>query len=173
MGLDITWHSRLTKAEGNEAFDEHGEVRDSDGWFILYVNPDFPGRADEIESWCAYRCEAYGHFSCGPYSRYNRWRDELAKLAGWPLGKYEQYGRDFDSYAASAWDATDGPFWELITFSDCEGVIGASVSAKLAKDFDDHQAKADEHPDEYFRQQYAEWRNAFEKATDRGCVRFH
>lgn len=173
MGLDITWHSRLTKADGNEGFDEHGEVRYDDGWFTLWVNDEFPGRADEIESRCAYQSEGFGAFTCSDYSRYNRWRDELAKLAGWPLGKYEQYGRAWDSYAASAWQATEGPFWELICFSDCEGVIGAAVSAKLAKDFADHQAKADEHPDEYFRQQYAKWRNAFEEASDRGCVHFH
>jgi hypothetical protein len=160
MGLDITWHSKLTKAVGNEAFDNHGELRYDDGWFQPWVNPEFPGRADELESKAGYRSEEFGSFRAGSYSGYNRWRDDLATLAGW-------------LNAESAWKAVDGPFWELITFSDCEGVIGAAVSAKLAKDFAEHQQKADVHPDEWFREKYADWRNAFVKASDDGCVDFH
>jgi len=173
MGLDITWHRGLTKANGNEAFDEHGDLRDDGEWFQLCVNTDFPGRADDIEHRAAYRSEECDDFRAGSYGGYNRWRDELAKLAGWPRITHEEYGRDQHSYAASAWRATEGPFWELINFSDCEGVIGAAVSAKLARDFADYQRKADQHPRTYFRELYAMWRKAFEKASDRGCVDFH
>ena len=34
------------------------------------------------------------------------------------------------------------PFVELINFSDCEGVIGPEVAAKLAKDFADYEFSA-------------------------------
>lgn len=173
MGLSITWHRGLTKANGNEAFDEHGEILDGNGWFQLWVNPNFPGRADEIESRCAYHSEQSGRFDAGTYGGYGVWRNQLAVTAGWPEGTHEPHRASKDSHASSAWAATEGPFWELIEFSDCEGVIGAAVSAKLARDFAEHQGKADQHPDPHFRALYAEWRNAFEKASDRGCVKFH
>lgn len=55
----------------------------------------------------------------------------------------------------------------------CEGVIGSSVSAKLAKDFADFQKDADAHEDRNFREKYAEWRKEFEMAADDGAVSFH
>jgi len=141
--------------------------------FIATINPDFPGRADDICDGAAYLAEASDGFTAGSYGSYNRWRDELAQLAGYPLGEYEQYGKKWPSYCAAVWDGATGPFSELIRFSDCEGVIGSTVSAKLAKDFADHQSKADTFSDEWFREQYACWRKAFEMAAQNGCVLFH
>ena len=173
MGLDITWHRNLTKAVGNEAFDERGEFRYDDDWRQLYINGDFPGRADEIEHRAAYRSEESGTFAAGSYGGYNVWRDQLAELAGYPKAPYEKYGVLGRSHCVACWNGTTGPFAELINFSDCDGVIGAAVSAKLAADFAEHQAKADAHPDARFREKYALWRHAFEKAADGGCVDFH
>ena len=165
MGLDITAHRGLTKAVGNEAFDETGELiwtGKDDDWFQLYVNDAFPGQAEDIEDQKAYKsAESFG-FRAGSYGGYNVWRNELAQLAGYESDR-----------AVWAMDTKVGPFVELINFSDCEGVIGATVSAKLAKDFAAYQEKADQHPSEYFRQKYAEWRKAFEMAADGGCVDFH
>lgn len=173
MGLDITWHRGLTMAAGNEGFDEDGEIRDGDGWVQFYVNPDFPGRADDIVDRAAYRSEDSDGFRAGSYGGYNHWREQLAVLAGYPAGQYEQWGNSWDSHCVPCWNGATGPFSELINFSDCEGVIGTAVSSKLARDFAEHQAKADTHPDERFRERYASWREAFEKASDRGCVEFH
>jgi hypothetical protein len=173
MGLDITWHRKLTKAAGNEAFDERGELRYDDDWHQFYINGDFPGRADEIEHRAAYRSEESDGFQAGSYGGYNAWRNQLAELAGYPKGQYEQHGSRWDSHCVACWNGAAGPFAELINFSDCDGVIGAAVSAKLAADFAEHQAKADAHPDARFREKYALWRHAFEKAADGGCVDFH
>ncbi|WP_414616619.1 hypothetical protein [Stenotrophomonas muris] len=173
MGLDITWHRCLSKASGNEGFDEHGEIRWADGWVQFYVNPDFPGRADEIVDRAAYRSAESDGFRAGSYGGYNQWREQLAVLAGYPAAQYEKWGRSQDSHCVACWNGATGPFSELINFSDCEGVIGTSVSSKLARDFAEHQSKADAHPDERFRERYALWRRAFEKASDRGCVYFH
>lgn len=85
----------------------------------------------------------------------------------------ERFGVQESSYAASAWAATGGPFWELINFSDCEGVLGPATSAKLAGDFATWQEKADQHPDEAFRVLYARWRKACEMAADGGALVFH
>ena len=63
--------------------------------------------------------------------------NELATLAGY-------------AGADDAWERTDGPFWELINFSDCEGVIGPKTSAKLAGDFAAFQEKADAHHGQWF-----------------------
>ena len=41
-----------------------------------------------------------------------------------------------------AWMADDGPFWELINFSDCEGFLGPAVCKKLIMDFDEFASQA-------------------------------
>ena len=65
------------------------------------------------------------------------------------------------------------PFFELINFSDCEGILGAPVCAKLAADFAKYQERANTSHDEWWREKYAGWRRAFEMAADNGCVEFH
>lgn len=173
MGLDISYYSKLVAAAGNEGFDEDGEVKYDDGWFTFYKNPYFPGRADDIQDGAAYMDSDAGGFRAGSYGGYNRWREQLAELAGYELTEFDDYGRVAKCHAAACWHGAEGPFSELINFSDCEGVIGATVSAKLARDFKEFQDKADQHYDEYFKEKYAEWRKAFETAADGGAVRFH
>ena len=140
MGLDIVAFENIQRVEK--------ETNDS---FAPYVNPDFPGRADEIEKDSQYISKNRFHFHAGSYSGYNEWRDMLAKLAG------------YDS-ARSVWQTnSQGPFSELINFSDCEGVIGASVSKKLAQDFEKYQSAADEHRFDWFTEQYNRWRKAMRR----------
>lgn len=178
MGLDVSAYRKISKVDcvfdaGGEPLDrETGEPLDGD-FTKADVNYDYPARADQIENKAVYTYEDSKAFWSGGYGRYNKWRDELAKMAGWPQGKYEQYGQSWDSHAASAWQATEGPFWELINFSDCDGVIGPVTSSKLAKDFAEYQAKAEALQDAGFLERYNEWRQCFEMAADAGMVRFH
>lgn len=172
MGLSITAYSKITPANGNEAFDDTGELKYKDGWVQFNKNSDFPGRADDIEDGHAYKYGAFRHFYAGLYGAHARWRDQLAQLAGYPLTKSVEYSNRW-GYAIACFHGAEGPFSELINFSDCEGVIGASVSAKLANDFKAFQAKADAHEDPRFRQLYGEWRRAFEMASGEGVVDFH
>lgn len=65
------------------------------------------------------------------------------------------------------------PFYELIDFSDCEGVIGPEVSAKLAKDFADWDEQAKRTLDDYDYEMYSNWHKAFKIASDGGAVIFH
>lgn len=177
MGLGITAYRKLTKIDA--VFDADGEpidpnTRESIDYDMrAYLNPDFPGRADEIEDRAIYSAEDSMGLHAGSYGGYNRWREKLAELAGYPAGDYEQYGRTYQSHCVPCWNGETGPFSELINFSDCEGVIGAAVSAKLAKDFAEFQQAADQIEDERFRAKYAEWRKAFEMASDAGAVSFH
>jgi hypothetical protein len=170
MGLDITAYSKLRAHESQSI--NHEEAWDL-GLVGIYRNPDFPDHASDLEE-KFYRCDGEEHeFRAGSYRWYNTWRNELAKFAGYPASPYEQYGETRMRHDATVWGGAEGPFSELIHFSDCEGCIGPAYSAKLAKDFADNQAKADQHPDEPFRRLYAHWRKAFELAANGGAVRFH
>lgn len=179
MGLDISAFKQLTKidcvfdAEGEPIHPETREALDYD--FRAHVNPDFPGRNGSTENLAIYRAGDSFGFRAGGYGGYNAWRNELAKLAAYPAKPFDRYktGDVQQRHDQGAWEADSGPFWELINFSDCEGVIGAEVAAKLAKDFADHQEKADAHTDLRFLESYNEWRKAFEMAADNGAVDFH
>lgn len=179
MGVDITAYKQIKKiechfnADGEPIKPGTDEPMDYDDYEQFYKNPDFPGRADDIEDKGVYSCEDADHVFCISYGGYNRLRDQLAKVAGYPLGQYEQYGKMYDSYCVDCWHGKTGPFSELINFSDCEGVIGTTISAKLAKDFADFQEKAEAEGDERFLAFYHAMKSGFEMASDSGAVRFH
>lgn len=182
MGLDISAYRRVTKLD--VIFDEDGEAIDKetheyvDCDVRVFANPDFPGRAEGVEHRAAYKAQESMGFRADSYSGYNAWRNELAKLAGYPKTPYETYGNVRVGHDAGAWAAEKGPFWELINFSDCEGTIGPVVSAKLAKDFSEWDERAKQYDqdnalDGYFYKRLQEWRQAFEMASDGGLVDFH
>ena len=162
MGLDITAYRNARKVEGVEV-DSDGYPKDYDRFDLItgseidYTEKNFPGRTSGIVAGIYEAEDSFG-FRAGSYGGYNSWRNQLAQVAG--------FRGDHD-----VWDNhSEGPFVELINFSDCEGIIGPKVSAKLAKDFADHADKAG---DGYFRDKYDEWRKAFEMASDGGYVDFH
>lgn len=160
MGLDIVAYRGLVLVPAAEARDYGGDLRAD---YFVQVRADeksFPGRAAGLVDGGYYRAVDSMYFRAGSYSGYGIWREMLAQLAGYPS--------DDDVWE----NDIAGPFTELINFSDCEGVIGPVVSAKLAKDFAEFQGKADSHPDDYFREKYNQWRLAFEMAADGGCVEF-
>lgn len=184
MGLDISAYKNLTKVDC--VFDVDGEPIDPttregiDYDFRAYVNPDFPGRSEGIEDSAVYVAEDSTGFRAGSYGGYNAWREELAKLAGYKAVPVDRYntGNVQMRHDYGAFEATEGPFWETIMFSDCEGVIGSAVSAKLARDFADWAERAKEHGESlsqpnWFYEKYQEWREAYEMAADGGAVQFH
>ena len=63
---------------------------------------------------------------------YCKWRNRLAEMAG--LGSAEAVRTNPEKEGL--------PLVELIDFSDCEGVIGPKVAARLAKDFADYEFMA-------------------------------
>lgn len=182
MGLDITAYRKLTKL--NAVFNADGEPIDPetheplDDYVQFYVNSDFPGRNGSIEHKAVYSYSDSHDFRAGSYGSYNNWRERLAELADYPAVEHEtvtgyapsrQIRRD-----AAAWRGLcEGkPFVELVNFSDCEGVIGPEVSAKLANDFADFDERAKATGDEWFYDRYCDWRKAFEMASDDGAVKF-
>lgn len=174
MGLDITAYSNV----------EFLEVMDTEAWEEKYYTheEDMPFRttiAHHWESCYAERAEPVVEngvyringkelgVHAGSYSGYNQWRDWLSRtMLGVP--------------ARAVWENEKiykgRPFYELIDFSDCEGIIGPVVAAKLAADFEQHQAAAEhygQHEDGWYARKYHEWHKVFALAADNGFVEFH
>jgi hypothetical protein len=178
MGLGVTAYSRLVSLDA--VFNADGEPinpktrkRITGRYIQVFANPYFEARIKpQMDKQC-YRHSGSFYVRPGPYSTYNRWREELAKFSGWPAVDDENYGRITKSHQRAACEATSGKFWELLCFSDCEGWIGTKACKKLAKDFAEVADNAKEHPDESWRDLYAEWQKAFELAADDGGVCFH
>jgi len=171
MGLDVSAYSKLVEAPDAER-DEDGEPVDYDNYRNFYFNKDFPGRAEGLKEGMTYKLGEEGSGLSTGYGRYSAWRDELAKLAGYPAEPYERYGRVEQSHCMPCWNGAQGPFAEQINFSDCDGTIGPVVSAKLAKDYADFAEKA-EAVGGYFWEKYQEWKVVFEIAANDGAVVFH
>lgn len=176
MGLDITAYSKLKVVD--VVYDADGEPIDPvtrESLFVsaadfahIYVNPDFPERADALMRGYYLYGETLG-FRAGSYSYYSRWREELAKLAGYPGSSDSLY-----PCSSTVYEAFGGPFWELINFSDCEGAIGPKTSAKLAEDFAGFRKKLDGAVVSMgFVDTYDEFEKAFQLAADGGAVCFH
>jgi hypothetical protein len=174
MGLDITAYRQLA-IETDVETDDHGWPVDYDiywrpGASLGFSEGNWPGRAKGLpgdEDTIFSYGESYG-FRAGSYSGYNDWRDWLARVAGWPNAD-DAWAHEKDLVPLFT------AFHELINFADNEGVIGPEVSAKLAKDFADNQAKAQsmDDTDGYYYNRYQCWQRAFEMAADGGAVDFH
>jgi hypothetical protein len=179
MGLDISYYKNIRKLDC--VFDADGEPIDPKtrvpiecDHFSAYVNIHFPQQAEGLEDKAVYLYDERFGFRAGSYYGYNQWRETLARIAGYSAKLSERHGATSLRHDAGAWKAKSGPFHELIHFSDCEGSIGAKVSAKLAADFAAFQPAVDASAtDDYFKERYGMWRTAFETAAQNGAVDFH
>lgn len=167
MGLDISAYSKIEKVDVSDEVYESEWEKYHDGHCNLYVNTDFVDRADGLENGI-YKHDEHHGFKSGSYGGHGSRRNHLAQIAGYsPMDADHQY-----MFSKGAWEATEGPFWELICMSDCEGVIGSKTSAKLYQDFVTFQPVIDTQ-DEDFQWWCGEWKKAFELAKDNGAVDFH
>lgn len=162
MGLDITAYSQLK--DTGRPFDWD---KDEGNAYIPHNHPDFAERCTEFTPWNSLEYEDELRTCIGAYSYYGAWREKLAKLAGYP----PVTGRLFP-HSEGAWASTEGPFWELIDFTDCDGVLGTTVCQKLAKDFAAYEESARLLGDEDFLYTYLQFKAAVEFASDGGAVVF-
>jgi hypothetical protein len=176
MGLDISAYKRLQLLDVKVNEDEEpldpatGAVLED--YTRVYIEEVFAERAEDLVNGGFYTYADRMGFRAGSYSGYSEWRDTLAKIAGYLPVPYNRFGKSEMRHDAAAWNATGGPFWELINFSDSEGSIGAKVSTKLLDDFRQYLPQARSEGDA-FLEKYISWMKAFELAADSGAVRFH
>ena len=159
MGLDITWARRAVLTELSP--EQYDEAWTPDCSLVhAYPNTETAEHAERANGIVEgiYRCLEVGHFKAGSYGGYNEWRETLCRIAIGTSPK-EVWARP-DAYR-------DQSLYELIDFSDCEGVIGAKTCAKLAVDL----AELEAHRDEIWN--YGGWLKAFQKAADHGFLVFH
>lgn len=157
MGLDISVYTNLEFVTSDRERDPEHEM------IHIYVNQDFPHHADNLKEGI-YNGECSMGFRAGSYSGYGDFREELARLVG--------------VTCKDVWNGGDGaddtPFFHLINFSDCEGVIGPDTSKKLAKEFHEHYENAKEKMGRYDLESYQNWMKAFDLASENnGAVCFH
>lgn len=172
MGLDITAYSKI-KFDSPIILNEDSEDFDDiiDDSIFLYTQECFELQNEGIGQGYYNHEGEEKRFSAGAYSSYNSWRKELAKLVG---TTDQEIWNNIEKYKNT-------PFFELINFSDAEGFIGPKTSAKLYKDFLDHDEKAaiyskqigESLPHWSFKAKYDNWKEAFKLASDGGAVCFH
>lgn len=172
MGLDVIAYRKLQAVDA--LFDAKSKPIDRQTgkpithYFQVNINPDFPKQADDLTDNSVWHYRDSFSFQ-NAYGYFNQWREELAKLAGYPLAQHEELDGLAMRHAAACWNGTTGPFSELIYFSDCQGVIGSVTSAKLVRDFIDFDEQAEANGDDFY-DAYLNWQTAFEMAADGGAV---
>ncbi len=164
MGLDVTGYEKVRLIKRMEDFENPEDAYEAanDGDLLVLTHCEFKRARNLAEG--IYETLGQVHdFRAGSYSGYNAWREGLAQMAG-------------HGSAQSVWDAASpaGPFVELINFSDCEGFIGPTSSAKLARDFEQFSSAAQEFRTNRHRwhEHYLEFSKAFSLAAGSGCVEF-
>lgn len=165
MGLDISAYSEIEYKEDYDESKDHGYFDE-----LTYIpsNGDYyPLQQGSLKPGM-YTFSDCHSFRAGSYGGYNVWREELAKLAGY---EPSETSNGEQSWALTAWHAEEGPFWELINFSDCEGVICSEVAKKLLGDFQTYEFLALEQ-DAYFINKYNDFFKACELASEDGCIVF-
>jgi hypothetical protein len=112
-------------------------------------------------------------FHAGSYSTYNWFRRNLSTaIFGVPV---EKIWLNTEAYEGR-------PFFELIEFSDCDGIIGPDVSKKLHQDFETHRPNMikfclenfidDDQSYESIMETYDNFTTAFKIASKGGLVLF-
>lgn len=173
MGLDITAYSKVMYLEtmSIEAWEAKYWRHEGEMPFktahATHWERAFAVRAAPIVKDGVYRIDGERFdFRAGSYSSYNEWRNWLSLTM-------------LDVLARTVWENraqyVGKPFYELIGFSDAEGIIGSVVAQKLAADFSEHQSKIERYKEGelWHIARYADWRKAFELAADNGFVAFH
>jgi hypothetical protein len=182
MGLDVHYYSNIRKAKIDD--------EDEDDLYNhnLYTQDNtFHYQLGSLKRSSAYDTTpetTSGHISMG-YGTYNNWRNQLAIIAGYGSANEVWNDTDFDPMTTKFYNLRYlklnklknpdfeikiiKPFYEIINFSDCEGVLGSEISKKLYQDFVAFEDNAKKQ-DEYFYIKYKEFKEAFRIASQNGAV---
>jgi hypothetical protein len=163
MGLDIVALEKVRLISNNfEAEESEIEYEGENEIFRVKVNSSFKSH-DHLESGIyAYEGKMLD-FSAGSYGTYNGFRAELCFMAHGVL-------------PAVVWKNPEmyekGDFYEIINFSDCEGVIGPFVASKLLYDFKKHRDTYHLENNTWDAERYDDWIKALELASNDGMLIF-
>ncbi|WP_140402342.1 hypothetical protein [Burkholderia multivorans] len=169
-GLDVTAYSGLAIVE-SPLISPDGTPQGKNQ--ITFDPGNFPDRFRGIEAGKVYQFQSSFTFRAGSYSGYNAWRNELAKLAGYQPSITVRNKAVESRYDETVWKLDQGPFWELIKFSDAEGTIGPDVCWKVHRDFVQYHDQAAQVSIPYFYDSYVDWMKAFEMCSINGAIVFH
>ncbi len=130
--------------ELNETFDVKQGLTPQVSLTVLEVNPHFPKQSKTL---CdgVYEYKKSERVLSRAYSGWSNVREELAKASGYlpleltdedkeSLGTYEVCSLASRPHQAQVYQQTEGILWELINFSDCEGIINNVCCKKIYKD---------------------------------------
>lgn len=180
MGLAITAYSYIKTIGYSDEYDEDYEWHGVDDKYIHQerINPYFPhavprdtppGYLQFLETG---NTESYS-FSAGSYGGYNMFREHLINIFFETEVSGEMFWDNIEEYK-------DKPLYELINFSDCEGIIYGPVCAKIHNDlingteqFTESLPTGDGWTYESYVKRYDHWTKAFALARNSGLVIFH
>jgi len=167
MGLDILVipHATLLPehAFGDDCWDqEHIHVALPHPSMIRSVAGAQVGRCyavEDGETW---------DFRAGSYSGYGAFREALCEAAN-GISIHEIWENELAH--------VNTPFFELLNFSDCEGVIGPVAAANLAQDFDEARdrvlaAFSQVGDGDWYAERYELWGTACHECADHGLIVF-
>jgi hypothetical protein len=169
MGLDIAAFSNITvfPPDSLEEMDGMGVELDR-----AYINDDFEYHVHDYldcrdNNTLHYACTEQGYgFRAGSYSTYNKFRRVLCEAVN-------------NMSIDDLWNSGDDhlPFYHLLNFSDCEGAIGAAISAELLRDFNTHEKTFSDWikeitDNEYFIEVYKDFKKGFEHSSTEGIMIF-
>lgn len=166
MGLDISVYQNYKVLDINE------DDEDYDYDFQAFsIEEGWENRIKHLEKGKFYEGDQVAHLISYGYSTHNRFREQLLRLIGRDdLLKPEDGKIDWEKL----FPENKLPFYELVYFSDCEGVLDWETSEKLYKDFKDYESLANKvfKEDEYNLRRYNDWMETFELGKDKGVVVF-
>ena len=101
--------------------------------------------------------------SCGAYSSYSNFRNTLSNIAH-NIDSTEIWN-NYEMFKGEA-------FYELINFSDCDGVIGPTSSTRLLSDFKRYKEDFFKISNEWDCEYYEDWIKILEIASNDGMLVF-
>lgn len=137
MGLRIVAYTQMEEVD-SPLFDDEGYPVGENVWLpgldMRASEPFWPGWAAPLQYWKVYRYKFYKIHPMGSYDDYTlRFRRPMLGLVGLPMPEDVCYPEFIEPGV---------PFYELLCFSDCDGVIGTQVAQKLFKDFSNWHERA-------------------------------
>ncbi|MBE8232995.1 MAG: hypothetical protein HAW67_04610 [Endozoicomonadaceae bacterium] len=177
MGLDVTAYENSTIVENPECDEWDDCVKGNK----IYVSPDFKDHAGRFKDGVVYESEKSYAFYVGSYRRYGYFRGLMAEMAGYDPIDEDSFSptewNEREPYMLGCWASNHGFFYEMLNFSDAEGIISTEFSKKLLSDFEKFDGKYKAFFEEkegemgsYYIRLYEDFKKAFAMAANNGYV---